>query len=650
MRYLLTILLLSAVVFAQPRLDSLLSSYKNLPDTTKAAKLAELCWEMRSIHPQHSIMYGKVALAILESTHNTTSPLKGEILNYIGVIYTNLGKLDSAFSFIQRALAYSRANNDSNQIGYGLDNLGDYYMKNALYSTALEKFMESLSYFEKMSNKRGMAYAYNDMGELFTRQKDFDKALQYFQISASYRRELKDIRGLAKSYINIANVYQSQGKYELAIETYNQGFTASEESGYIKGKSWVYAGLAEVYYKQFKYQNALENRYRALDIDTTIGNKYGELINLNAIGQIFIKTGDLNRAKQFLLHAKVDAQATGHLDQLMQAYDLLTEWAVTNGSFKDAYQYLKDFQQIKESIYSQENLNKIADLQTAFVIEKKDKEAEILKRDIAYEKNTRNYALLIVLLLVGLGFLFVSKYRTEKKANELLTELNSNKDTFFSILAHDLKNPFGAVASMSDLLRMDYDELTDSERKEMIASISNASGNVQKLLMDLLTWARTQKGEIKVNKTDLEIGNILSGIINSYKLLADGKNIALSSMVSVPIKMKGDKFIIETIVANLVNNAIKFSYPEKPIVVSAKVEEKKLKISVQDFGKGMTNEIKDMIFKMDSKISTLGTNNERGTGLGLKICKQFAELHGGELSVTSEVGKGSTFYLSLPVE
>lgn len=646
MKNLLTLLILACFVFAQPKLDSLLNSMQGIDDTIVVRELNDLTWEYRSSNPNAAKNFGLTALKMVEDIED--QKYKSQLLNYLGVIYGNLGDLDSAYHYYQLGYELAQLNNNKREIAYSLNNLGDYYFKKALYSVALENIMKSYKIFEEIDDQMGMAYTLNDIGEIYLKQSDHEKALQYFQLSGKIRQEIKDDRGYAKSLINMASVYENQNRYELALSTYFKAYDVSLNADYTKGESYVLAGIADLYYKQGNLNKSLENRYRALEIDLKIDNKYGELISYNNLGLVYMKLGDMIKAEEFLTKARIESQNTGHLDQLMVSYDFLTELAVAKNDYRVAYNFSKDYQLLNEKIYGQENLNKIADLQTAFVTERKERENQLLKKDIEFQKTTRNYLILITLLILSGVFLFVTKYKSEKKANQLLKELNSSKDKFFSIFAHDLKNPFGAVRNIADFLNEDYDDLSENERKEMINSLSEASKDINKQLDDLLTWARSQKGEFGISKVELNLKELLNSISVSYKLASKNKNISLKISADERINFSGDKFVLETIIGNFVDNAIKFSPSNSEILISGIKKDSMIEISVIDSGVGLPNDLKEKLFNVGEKFSTPGTNNEKGTGLGLKICKEFSELHSGIIEVESNPGEGSKFSLSIP--
>ena len=646
MKKIIPFLLCAITAIAQPRLDSLLFSIKNLDDTTQIKQLTNLCWEYRSKNPESAIEYGLTALNMMENVSDLR--YKSEALNFLGVIYGNLGNLDSAYSYYQDALEVSKAIGDSAQIAYSLNNIGDYYYKNALYSIALEKIFNAYDIFASLNHQQGMAYCLNDIGEIYLSQKDYDKALEYFERSGEIRAARDDQRGYAKFLLNIASVYAHTKKIDKSLETYNEALQLSKEIDYIKGVSWAYAGIGDIYLSQKKYKQALDKRFEALNIDIEIGNKYGEIINYNQIGFIYINQNNLTKAREYLNKARNESALTGHLDQLMVAYGHLRTLALARNDYTTAYNYLEEHSNLKDSIFSHENVNMIADLQTAFITEQKDRENERLKREIDFEKKTNSYLLIITFLVIAGILMLIAMYRAERKARVLYAELNSSKDKFFSIIAHDLKNPFGALSNIAGYLKTDYDSLTEDERRILIESISSSANQIQNLLIDLLTWARAQTGEIKINKHKLNLKELLQSTYAPFDLLAKNNNVAIKIECNDTLHIDADKFIMETVIGNLINNAIKFSEWKSEVIVAAKKNKDTCEISVTDFGKGMDEETLSNLFKLDVQQSTDTGIQKRGTGLGLNICKEFLEIHDGTIEVESEPMKGSKFTVKIP--
>jgi PAS domain S-box-containing protein len=239
----------------------------------------------------------------------------------------------------------------------------------------------------------------------------------------------------------------------------------------------------------------------------------------------------------------------------------------------------------------------------------------------------------------------------EQKLKEYADELkNSNaaKDKFFSIISHDLRNPFHTILGASEFLSMYAEDLTMDEFKETSSNIYSAAKNVYNLLTNLLEWARVQTGKLEVKKSIFGINELFSSMIELYQENADHKKISLINEYSGRHSISADRYMIEAVLRNLVSNAIKFTKSGGTVVLSAEDIGDFISISVNDNGIGIATEDTPKLFNYDQHFSLKGTNNETGTGLGLAICKDFVEKNGGQISVESKKGSGSTFKVFLP--
>jgi len=230
-----------------------------------------------------------------------------------------------------------------------------------------------------------------------------------------------------------------------------------------------------------------------------------------------------------------------------------------------------------------------------------------------------------------------------------LKELNVTKDKFFSIIAHDLKSSLGGFKNMLEIMDENYDDFGENEKKEVIFELNNSSRNVYNLLENLLNWANSQSGRIKFTPEMNDINEIISKCTSLLSGYAQSKKISLVTDLKDIGKILIDSNMIYTVVRNLISNAIKFTREDGVIKIFSYKTKDFIVVSVNDNGVGMEKEIMDMLFRLDLQQSSIGTANEKGTGLGLILCKEFVEKHDGTMHVDSEPGKGSTFSFTIPV-
>ncbi|MCP4345005.1 MAG: hybrid sensor histidine kinase/response regulator [Desulfobacterales bacterium] len=231
---------------------------------------------------------------------------------------------------------------------------------------------------------------------------------------------------------------------------------------------------------------------------------------------------------------------------------------------------------------------------------------------------------------------------------EKLREANATKDKFFSIIAHDLKNPFNAVLGLANLLTDQYDAFDERKKKVIIQDICQSSEQGYKLLENLLDWSRMQTGKVEWNPDKIDLYTYAFENTAFLKSNADSKKISLVSNIDRGAMVYADPNMTTMIIRNLVSNAIKFTKEGGEVTISSKNNGDHEEVTVSDNGVGIKDENKEKLFRIDVHHSTLGTSKEVGTGLGLILCKEFAEKNGGEIWVESEFGKGSNFRFTLP--
>lgn len=230
-----------------------------------------------------------------------------------------------------------------------------------------------------------------------------------------------------------------------------------------------------------------------------------------------------------------------------------------------------------------------------------------------------------------------------------LTELNTTKDKFFSIIAHDLKNPFQILKSLSKILKKRYHDFDDDKKQNFINSIHNASTQGYELLDNLLQWSRSKMGTLEVQQQEYDIHEVVEDVIRLLNAGLTNKNIAIENNIDSNTKVFIDKNLISSVIRNLISNAIKFTKPGGRIAISAeKQQDTFYKITVSDTGIGIAPHDQQRLFRIDTHHTTKGTNKESGTGLGLLLCKEFVEKHNGRIWVESAMGKGSKFMFTIP--
>jgi PAS domain S-box-containing protein len=235
-----------------------------------------------------------------------------------------------------------------------------------------------------------------------------------------------------------------------------------------------------------------------------------------------------------------------------------------------------------------------------------------------------------------------------KYAGELKT-LNSAKDKFFSIISHDLRSPFNALLGITEYVSQSFGELSPEEIRDSFRNVYTSSQKLYNLILNLLEWSRLQTGRFEIDKTAIEVFSLVEEVKDLYKENARMKNIHIESDVPAGITIHADRYMMETIMRNLVSNAIKFTPFGGWVTIESFIKDGVVEISVNDNGTGISRENLNKLFRIDEQYRTDGTADEKGSGLGLILCKEFVEKNNGTISAESEEGKGSRFTISLPL-
>ncbi|MDX2471835.1 MAG: response regulator [SAR324 cluster bacterium] len=238
--------------------------------------------------------------------------------------------------------------------------------------------------------------------------------------------------------------------------------------------------------------------------------------------------------------------------------------------------------------------------------------------------------------------------KQEKEYQEKLAQLNRDKDKFFSIISHDLKSPFNGIMGLLELLSSEDNDFSKKEAAIASSEIYLAAKRFYSLLENLLDWSRMQQGKVEPHAVVVNLESLIEDRVDILKAFANQKTITLRNNISADFEVFADQTMTGSVIHNLVSNGIKFTHKGGKINLDAEYQGDYILIRVTDSGVGMKPETVEQLFRIDISHSTLGTANEKGTGLGLQLCKEMVELQGGSLGVESTLGTGTCFYFTLP--
>ncbi|OGU65686.1 MAG: hypothetical protein A2499_16245 [Stygiobacter sp. RIFOXYC12_FULL_38_8] len=646
MRLLIVLLLCTTLLFAQNQLDELKKKIKNLPDTVKIDRLTDFCWENRNKIPQLALTSGKEAARIAKSIPDYKR--QANALNKIGVVYRNLTDYDKALSMYTQALTLSEKIKDSIQIAYSLNNLGGIYRLEGNYEEALRYILESLGIFERHNHKEGMSFCTINIGLIYRRQNSPQMALKYLNYTLKIRNEIKDLPGKALALNLIAEVNFEIGKIDEALNNYLQvekEYSAIDDQ---KGLAAAWGGIAGVFLSKNDLDRAKLYTTRSLELSKKISYFEGEVSNLNRFGKIYAKLGLNNLAVQFFNQAYSIASKAKEVQVKLECLKVQSNFYESIGDYKSALIYNNRYHSLRDSILDYESVALISQMDKDFKKAREEQKYNSLLAEKSLIEKRRDYLIVISIMILIVAGVIYSRYRASKKYNKELAKLNAMKDRLFSIIAHDLKNPLQAMYGLTDLLITNYDSISDEEKIAFIGKMNNSGKQVLRLLENLLFWSRSQVNAMDFSPAMNNLNEMVEETISVLNETARGKRIEVENKISPVISVYCDSEMIKTVLRNLISNCVKFTNREGKVSINASETKGAWKISVSDNGIGMDSNVINSLFRMESINTMRGTEDERGTGLGLLLCKDFIEKHKGIITVESKVGLGSTFSFTLP--
>jgi signal transduction histidine kinase len=683
--------------------DSLLAIVRSAdsPDSLVLDAYFKLAWELKSIDPIISLEYAREGLSIAERINNKAKI--ADALSHIGVIYWQMGSFRMALDYHLQALALF--NDVYNEIGIARSNtnIGIIFTDQGYYDKAMEYFYRALLLYEKNENAPGMAILLNNLGLLSEYQKEYDLAEKYHLQSLEIKERLGDIKGISFSYNNLGLVYQGKNMMEKAREYFLKALQIREQLNDKREIASTVSNLGYLYFLTKENESARRYLNRALQLYTDVNDKSGIARSLNYLGRLNMQTGETFSAMNYFNESLELSQEVGMKRMVAKNYQELASLMAKMGDYRQAFLFQEMFIAMNDSIFSEDSKRKALELQLMFDREKTESEMQLTEQITVLssqkDRLLKNFLIAGVVLILVTLFLLYNRFLVAKNANQLLEkqkqeitksndkllilnqslleqkktteelnhqlhdsnkklqnsekhliEINSTKDKFFSIISHDLRNPFAAIVSFSRILKRDMENLTADELKDLALELDKSVLKINNLLENLLQWSRAQTGKIRYKPEYIAIHEIVKDNLALFKNNAKEKKISLIDKVDANTPAWADQNMTDTVIRNLLSNALKYTEQGGRIVIKSEIKNRKVFISIEDNGVGMTEENRNKIFRVDTLHSTYGTMDEKGSGLGLLLCKEFVEKQGGEISFTSELGKGSEFTFYLPLE
>lgn len=647
----------------------------NHPDTMRVSLLTSLANSYMLVDFNKSLNYAKEAVSLADKINNPGAILRAN--RTMALVYMLGGDYTSALSHEKITLRVASERKDSTEIGLSFSNIGNYYYELGVYDEAYLYLTQAYSILNKgvvtHQDSITMNIALHNVGRVFKEMGQYETALQHLRLSQKASVQLGDEEGHPYSLDELGDVMLRQGKYDSALMYLQQAldeihkFIRKNPETLVKElHTKTLIKIAKTYMFKKEYDKALAFYDSTYQLHELTNNQFG-------IAEVELGRGSLFLAKNNYVEAENHFDIALEIAKRINArvleincYNQLAQLWEKRGDYKASLEFYKKYKNLHDSLFSQEMQQKLFRDQVRFATESKDEQIQALTKmeeyrraEIKRQEFIRNVLVVVMALSVILLFTVYRSGQRRKRINALLLQhqeemerrsieleqLNQVKDKFFSIISHDLRSPINALAGLLDL--MDKGAIAPDELPMAIKELRIRFNHTRTLLNNLLDWTLLQMDKINLQPTKISLKNLAT---ENIELIRSTQSKQVNFVNSIPSNAiaYADSNTINLVIRNLISNALKFTNEGGEIKLATEEKGDMWVVSVSDNGVGIKPEVLNMLFDKINPYSTRGTANEKGTGLGLILCKEFVEKNNGKIWVESTEGQGSTFWFTLP--
>ncbi|WP_103665450.1 ATP-binding protein [Gracilimonas amylolytica] len=538
-------------------------------------------------------------------------------------------------------------------------NLGNVYGNMGQKELAFENYQEAVEYATSVQDSALLILAYNNLGMEYDKSEDYEKALYYLERSLDLAKQQGLTVDIFRAHLNLGNTLSNTENFEEALSNYNEAEDALSVLQPGVPSPIIMHNRGRTLARMERYDEAEELLFSSLELCEDQGITDGIYYNNFVIGKMYAEQERYEEAVEYLTYAASIADDAINSVYRLEVAKALHEVYARDNRYREAYDQLLKYSTIADSVNKEERSEALANAQNYLELERQNEINSLLQeKQTRQEEQLRNRSILIlitVLVIILVSFLLYQMKKTSrekekmysqlKEQNKELEELNKAKDKLFAIISHDLRSPLMSMQGMLSLIKSDL--LTLEEIQELIPELEASMQENSNVVEDLLVWAKEQLSGVEVSLKPVAVSDLLEDVIHSQKFIADKKKVDLTADVMNGYDVKADYNALSLVIRNLISNAIKFTEPGDTIRVSSEESSDHVIIKVKDTGIGIPEDARDKIFE-NTNWTRKGTQNEKGSGLGLSLSKDFVERMHGKISFESEVGEGTTFMVEIP--
>jgi two-component system sensor histidine kinase/response regulator len=604
-------------------------------------------------------------------------------LRSLAGVQLTLGEYEESKNNYLEALGIVSSFSDNVELALCYNDLGYLFFAWGNNAKSIEYYEKALALSNANKNNKEIVNVSNNIGIVFLEIRKLDVANNYFQKALNISNNIEYELGKANSLLNLGEIKRINRNFNDALKNIQSSLELFENIRNNDGISRSLLALAQLYKDSGKNYKALQICKRALSLNELLKNKRAESLTLYHIAVIYLNTNNIDYGIEFFNKSIKIAKDFNYHDILQNNYLEISKSYEKLGNLQEALKYQVLYSSLKDSILTLKSMSRIAESQSNIEVMKSKKEIEELEQDnlvqqleLEAQNKQRNFLFFITIIIFLLASIIYYRYHLKTRLNKEVVEqknkvellnkelnrknaylvesesklkyLNATKDKFFSIISHDLKNPFSTLMGYTDLLIEFYNDFSEDEKKSIIQEIQGSTYKTYNLLENLLQWSKSQRGELKMTPEKLDLSIIVSENITHLSETAKKKNLNFNSEIKPGTFALADYSTLSTVIKNLLTNSIKFTSSGGDVLISAIEKDNNIEITVSDNGVAISEDDIGKLFRIDVHHTSIGVSAEKSTGLGLILCKEFVEKNGGKIWVESEMGKGSEFKFTLP--
>jgi len=609
---------------------------------------------------------------------NKIEPYESYAIYYLGKYNQTKGQFARAKMYYLKALALARKSNDAQQLALILPSLGKYYISEGKLNVALSCYLEAFRISTKLNDQLLSADVCNHLGGLYLQINDYGKAMEFHRKSLQYRRQMNFPGELAKSYNNMGKIFLDQNQWDSAVYYFEESFMLCESINYKKGKVKALINLGKVSSEKNDLVEAERNLSMAYGIASESGYDVAIAESSIELGNVYTLCGKQDSALKYYTASLHKLSRSNYNDLLLKTYQGLFSIYKLKNKLEEAITYQTLVLETEKKLLDVENKKQLAILSITFDTERKERDYQVLLKDNALKASqleSKNTFIGLIVALLGFSVIFClymyNRLYVKKKANKLLEQLNhkiilqnaeleklnrdleylgKEKDKLFSIISHELRNPLYWLQNLAEVLSRKYHTMSPEKVRKTLLALDESSKNVYHLMDNLLHWSRSKLNRVHPRKTENNLFTLVSETTGMYESFFQQKEISFYNGLSKDIFIYADADLFSCVVRNLISNAIKYTPNGGQISITYQFDKAYATLIISDTGKGISDSnLKNIFISGDDFISMPGLMKEKGSGLGLKLCKDFVELNDGWIWVETLPGLGTKCFFTVPV-